>query len=160
VNDLRRFLVLVGAVGIVTGGAACGGGGGEPETYTLDATRACLEDAGYTTAPLPNPSLPAAGGHLRVQLTSADEPLDPSKRSARSSGGEYVFIVFASDPAGAVATRKKAVDLAEESLKAAGLFMARRSVSQGIGLTKNVLFYSTEGALTQDQRTAITSCLR
>jgi hypothetical protein len=158
---MTRVLALVGAVGILVGAAACGGGGGgEPDTYTLAPTRACFDDAGYTTAALPNPSLPASGGHLRVRLSSSDELLDPSKRSGRSTGGEYVFLVFAADPAAAAATRRKAVDLAEESLQASGLFMTRQTVSQGLGLTKNVLFYSTEGALTEDQRTAVTSCLR
>lgn len=156
----RRIIALVLLLGALGSAAGCGGGGGESETYTLEPTRSCFEDAGYPTAKLANPSLPAAGGHLRVQLDKSEELLDPRRRTGRTTGQQYVFLVFAADRDAALATQKKAIDLAEKSLEAAGLFLTRDDVKQGLGLSKNVLYYSTEGALTQNQRTMIDSCLR
>jgi hypothetical protein len=141
--------------------AGCGGGGsGGSSGYTLSSTKACLQKAGFGAVAVGNDELPGAGGNLRVKLTNKVGLLNPSAPSGGGPENEYVFLVFAKDPAAALATERKALDLALQSFHSRGLLMTRSAAKQGVGLTKNVFYYSAAGPLTKDERTKVGSCLR
>jgi hypothetical protein len=151
-------LALGGAL-VLLGAAACGGGGGSSETYTLSATKSCLQKAGYSTAALANRYLPGAGGNLRVQLSQRQQLLAPGATPGREARG-YVFLVFQKDPAAAQKTQDKAVTLAVQALRGQYIQATRASVERGVGLSKNVFFYSSTGSLTSHERKQVEACLR
>ncbi len=141
--------------------AGCGGGGsGGSSGYSLSSTRTCLQKAGFEAAAVGNDELPGAGGNLRVKLTNKVGLLDPAAAHGGGPENEYVFLVFAKDPAAALVTERKALDLALQSFHSRGLLMTRSAAKQGVGLTKNVFYYSASGPLTKDERTKVSSCLR
>jgi hypothetical protein len=161
-GTMRRVGLRAGAAGagllVAIGAAGCGGGGGS-HLYTLAATRACLDKAGYQTTPVENPYLPGSAGNLRVKLSNSTTLLNPSSLRGSSASDEYVFLVFDKSLAGGLATEQKAVTLAVESTEHYAVMMTRAAAKAGVGLTKNVFYYSDSGALTQGERTKITSCL-
>lgn len=138
--------------------AGCGGGG--QRLFTLPATRACLLRAGYQARALANRSLPGAGGNLLVRLRSGEPLLTPNAPEGTVLPNEYVFLVFDKDAAAAVATEKKAVSLTIRTLNVNGEAVTRAYVEAGVGLEKNVFYYSPTGPLTKDQRTKVAACLR
>ena len=88
------------AVMLAVAAAGCGGGGsGGSSGYSLPATRTCLQKAGFEAAALGNDELPGTGGNLRVKLTNKIGLLDPAAPSGGGPENEYVFLVFAKDPA-------------------------------------------------------------
>jgi hypothetical protein len=157
---MRRIgLGCVGAL-LVLGAAGCGGGHAK-NAYTLSATQTCLKKAGFGPTAVANPYLPGSAGNLRVQLTnSSNTLLAPSNLSGGGSTDEYVFLVFDKTATEALATQEKAVTLAVQSTEHQAVLMTRAAARAGVGLTKNVFYYSDAGALTKGERTKITSCLR
>ncbi len=139
--------------------AGCGGGGGS-STYTLSSTQSCLTKAGYQAAAIKNTSLPGTGGNLRVKLAKRAALLNPNAPRGGNQAGAYVFLVFGKDPAEALGTEKKAVALAVKSITASFGSITPAAVRAGVGVTKNVFYYSTTGPLTKSQRLKVTSCLR
>jgi hypothetical protein len=138
-----------------------GCGGGRRDAYSLEKTKACLEQAGYQAVALKNRYLPGSGGNLRVQLDEgSNKLLVPNQPNGSVASREYVFLVFGADEAAAEATRKKAIDLAVESLREAGRPMTRTAVRDGVAVDKNVFYYSAAGALTDDERHKVAACLR
>jgi hypothetical protein len=156
---MQRVALMCGAVLVVLGMAACGGGGGS-HAYTLSATQACLKKAGYQTVTVSNSSLPGSGGDLRVRLTNVVHLLTPNSPTGAGPEQQYVFLVFQKSPAAALVTENKAVTLAVQSTEHYAVLMTRAAAKAGVGLTENVFYYSTSGALTQGERTKVTSCLR
>jgi hypothetical protein len=140
-------------------GGGGGGGGGEDDLYTLPATRTCLDKAGLETSVIKDPYLPGSGGNLRVHVTKAEPLLDPGQRSGNAETG-YVFVVFDKDPAAALETQEKALDLAEKSFQHEQVLMTRAALKKGVALNRNVFYYSATGALTGAERTKVASCLR
>jgi hypothetical protein len=139
--------------------AGCGGSGsGGSSGYTLSATRSCLDKAGYQTVAVKNSSLPGTGGNLRVKFSKQVALLNPNAPRGGTQGA-YVFLVFGKDPAEALSTEKKAVALAVKSVTASFGAITPAAVRAGVGLTKNVFYYSTTGPLTKGQRLKVTSCL-
>ena len=159
---MRGMRVALGSFAVILAVAAagCGGGGSGSSGYSLSSTRACLQKAGFGAVAVGNDELPGAGGNLRVKLTNKIGLLDPNAPSGGGPENEYVFLVFAKDPAAALATERKALDLALQSFHSRGLLMTRAAAKQGVGLTKNVFYYSASGPLTKDERTKVGSCLR
>jgi hypothetical protein len=72
---------------------------------------------------------------------------------------DYVFLVFQKNPAAALKTQEKAVTLAVKSLASQSVLITPAAVRRGVGVTKNVFFYSATGALTKSERTRVASCL-
>jgi hypothetical protein len=144
------------------GAAACGGGGSNKSssTFSLSSTKDCLEGKGYTTAELKNQYLPGTEGNLRVHLAKKGPKLLTPGRPTGRLADAYVFLVFDKDHAAAVQTQDKALALAVESLREGGVQSTKAIVKKGVGLTKNVFYYSAGGALTSAQRSAVASCLR
>ena len=156
-RSLRAVCGGVAGTLVLLGAAACGGGS---HAYTLAATRSCLEKAGFQTTALKNRFLPGSGGNLRVRLTSSgNAPLDPNAPRGGIAPDEYVFLVFAKDPAAALTTEARAVSLAVHSVEAGGSSITRRAVQDGVAVTKNVFYYSDTGALTQSERKQVGACL-
>ncbi len=157
---VRRCLLGLLAAFAVVAAAGCGGGssGG---TYTLDAARSCFQKAGLKANTTTNRYLPGALGYLQVEFESAkNAALNPGANlQGRSPQNQDVFLVFEKDAAGALATENKAVTLAVRSLRSQGNLMTRSAVLAGVGLTRNVFFYSATGALTKNERTKVASCL-
>jgi len=129
--------------------------------FTIDKTRPCFEKAGLKATLTSNRYLPGAAGYLQVEFASAKNALlDPAANlSGRSPQNQDVFLIFAKDEAGALVDENKAVRLAIRSLRAQGSVMTRTAVVAGVGLTKNVFYYSATGALTKGERTKVESCL-
>jgi hypothetical protein len=142
---------------VVIGTTGCGGGGSH--LYTLAATQACMKKAGYQTTPVKNPYLPGSAGNLRVQLSNPTALLNPSALRGGDSSDQYVFLVFDKNIAGGLATEQKAVTLAVQSTEHFAVLMTRAAAKAGVGLTKNVFYYTDSGALTAGERTKITACL-
>jgi hypothetical protein len=138
--------------------AGCGGGG--QHLYTLAATQGCMQHAGYLARPLANHSLPGSGGNLLVRLRDVKPLLTPSAPQGAVIPNEYVFLVFDKDAASAVATENKAVTLTIRTLNVSGEAVTRAYVEAGVGLAKNVFFYSPTGPLTKGERTKVVACLR
>jgi hypothetical protein len=147
------------AIAFAIGVSACGGGGGSG-LYSLSDTQSCMDKAGYQTATLKNPSLPGSEGNLRVQLSKRDHLLTPSTPTGSAPNDDFVFLVFDKSPAGALATQKKAVTLAIQSFEHQSVLLSRAGARAGVALTKNVFYYSPNGALTSSERTKVTACLR
>ena len=148
---------------VVLGAAGCGGGsgGGSNGAFTLAATQSCLKKAGYATGTVTNRYLPSDGGDLRVRLSKKPDLLTPGAApGSTSSSDEYVFLLFSKTPAAALKIREKAVTLAVQSFEHESVLLTRAAARAGVGLTKNVFFYSASGPLTQDERTKVASCLR
>ncbi len=157
---MRRVGLACLGVLLVLWATGCGGGHGS-DTYTLSATQACLKKARFQATVAANRFLPGSAGNLRVQLTnSANTLLAPSNLSGGESTDEFVFLVFDKNAAQALATQEKAVTLAVQSTEHQSILMTRSAARAGVGLTKNVFYYSDNGALTPGERTKITSCLR
>ena len=144
--------------------AGCGGGhqaAGSSGLYTLEATRSCLVSAGFQASAVSNRYLPGSGGDLRVRLTNHGPALlAPNASRTAPPSDEYVFLVFDHGAAAARSTEERALTLAMQSVQADGLLMTRDQVKHGVGLSKNVFFYSASGTLTKDERVKVMSCLR
>ncbi len=144
--------------------AGCGGGHQAAEStglYTLAATRSCLVSAGFQASAAENHYLPGSGGNLRVRLTNHGPALlAPNASRTAPPSDEYVFLVFDHGAAAARTTEERALTLAMQSVQADGLVMTRNQVRDGVGLNKNVFFYSAAGTLTKDERRKVVSCLR
>jgi hypothetical protein len=138
--------------------AGCGGGG--QHLYTLPATRACMRHAGYEAQALANHSLPGSGGNLLVRVRNVDPLLAPNAPQGTVIPNEYVFLVFDKDAVSAVATEKKAITLTIGTLNVNGEAVTRAYVKAGLGLVRNVFFYSPTGPLTKEERTKVVACLR
>lgn len=143
---------------IALGAAACGGSGSS--LYTLSATQSCMKKAGYQTSVVKDPYLPGAGGNLRVQLSTSVKLLTPAALRGGGPNADFVFLVFDKDPATALKTENKAVTLAVQSFEHQAVLLTRAGARAGVGLTKNVFYYSANGALTAGERTKVSSCLR
>jgi hypothetical protein len=157
----RNAVVALAAVVACVGLAGCGGSssGSGHDLYTLSATRSCLDKAGYATAVVKDQFLPGSGGNLRVHVTKVEPLLNPTQRGGNAETG-YVFIVFGKDPAAAVKTQNKALSLAVQSFQHEQVLMTRAALKKGVGLSKNVFFYSSTGALSAAERTKVSDCLR
>ncbi len=159
---MRSASLAVAAVAVGVCLAGCGGGGGTgggKDTYTLAATRSCLDKAGYPTAVVKNQYLPGTGGNLRVHVTETEALLDPGQKTGNAAPG-YVFLVFGKDPAAAIRTENKALALAMQSFEHEQQLMTRAALKKGVGLAGNVFYYSSTGALTAAERAKVASCLR
>jgi len=153
----RTWVASIGSVLLVTL-AGCGGGSGE-HAYTLAATRACLEHAGYQARTLSNPSLPGAGGNRLVRLRKVEPLLTPAAPGGTLVPNVFVFLVFAKDAASARATENKAIRLALQTFSSEGEAVTRAYVQAGIGLVRNVFYYSPSGAVTHQERAGLSVCL-
>jgi hypothetical protein len=159
-SRLRGAGVAAAALLATTGLAACGGGG-HKDAYTLPATRACLEKAGFPTATVHNIYFPQATGNLRVRLTKSGETTpNPEELRANTIANQYVFLVFAKDAAGARAFERKAVRIAVQSLKIRGLSLNTATVKRDVGVRRNVFYYSTTRGVTASDRAKFVPCLR
>lgn len=138
--------------------SGCGGSSGSG-AYSLSATRSCMDKAGYQTATVKNSYLPGSGGNLRAQLSKRDHLLSPNTPTGSAPNDDYVFLVFDKTPAEALTTQEKAVTLAIQSFEHQSVLLTRAAARAGVGLTKNVFYYSPNGALTPSERLKITSCL-
>lgn len=160
---LRAGVICVGLllVGVLAG---CGGHHRAVETdqiYTLDATRSCLDQAGFQTTVLTNHYLPGSGGNLRVRVTNEGPALlAPNASHTAPPSDEFVFLVFDHDRAAALKTEARAVTLGLQSASADGLQITRNELEKGVGLSKNVFFYSATGTLTNGERRKVANCLR
>ena len=141
--------------------AGCGGGGGGGSSlYTLSATQSCMQHAGYQAQSVANPALPGSAGNLRVKLRNVQSVLEPTAPRGGVIPHVYVFLVFEKDAPSALAAENKAVDLAIKSLAGLGEGATRAYVRSGVGLQKNVFYYSPTGPLSQDERSKVAACLR
>jgi hypothetical protein len=121
--------------------------------YTLAATESCLKNAGVPAAAAVNHSLRGSGGNLEVFVrTGSREVFKPSSYN--------VFVVFGRDAAEAFKIRKHAVDLTMQSFAAQSVTYTRHYVLDGVELTGNVFYYSSQGPLTKDERSKVDACLR
>jgi hypothetical protein len=154
----RAVLACVGAL-LALAAAGCGGGGGSNGNYTLAATKSCFTKGGFLAQELANRYLPGTGGNLRVRISRKEHRLLAPGGVKGLVARDYVFLVFQKDPAAALATQEKAVTLAVKSLASQSVLITRAAVRRGVGLTKNVFFYSATGALTKSERTKVASCL-
>ncbi len=150
----RLGLVCLGLIAVLAG---CGGPAG---LYTLAATRACLDRDGFKAVALTNRSLPGSGGNLRVQLRSVQSPLSPTALRGSVAPNEFVFLVFDKDSGSALATEDRAITLTVRTLEAQGEQLTRAYVRAGVGLSKNVFYYSPSGPLSKTERSKVESCLR
>jgi|SRR5579872_5462777 len=154
---MRRVgLASVAVVALATAGC----GGGSSKLYSLSATRSCLTRAGYQAVALANRSLPGAAGNLRVRLATSEPALAPTALRGTVIPNQFVFLVFGNDAASALATENKAITLTIRALNDQGEQLTRAYVRSGVGLNKNVFFYSPSGPLTHSERTRVTTCLR
>jgi hypothetical protein len=150
------MLVLLATAGV----SACGGGG-HKSGFSLSATRDCLDKAGFKTAVVRNKNFPSAVGNLRVKLDKGGQALlNPARPKGGIAPNQYVFLVFAEDPAGAVAIEKRAVRIAVQMLRVRGYVMTRAALESDVGLAKNVFYYSTTGRVTKADRAKFAPCLR
>jgi hypothetical protein len=154
----RAGLVGVGAV-VALAVAGCGGGGGGSKAYTLSPTKACFTKGGFLAQDLANRYLPGTGGNLRVRISRNEHRVIAPGGVKGLVARDYVFLVFQKDPAAALQTQEKAVTLAVKSLASQSVLITRAAVRRGVGVTKNVFFYSATGALTKSERTRVASCL-
>jgi hypothetical protein len=154
-----RLALAALAAGICLAGCGGSSGGGGKDVYSLSATRSCLDKAGYPTAVVKNQYLPGSEGNLRVHVTRTEAVLNPAQSSGNASPG-YVFLVFGKDAAAALRTENKALTLAMQSFQHDQELMTRAALKKGVGLNKNVFFYSSTGALTATERAKVASCLR
>src|SRR5262249_30675172 len=153
--------VAAGALLLTVGAAGCGGGGGHGSpVYTLAATKSCLEKEGYRADALANSSLPGSGGSLRVRVSAAVPPLEPNAPRGTVIPNQYVFLVFEGSSAQALTTENKAITLTLRTLLDQGISATRAYVKRGVGLARNVFFYSPSGALPPPQRAKVERCLR
>jgi hypothetical protein len=153
---MMKVGIVIGIVGTL---ALAGCGSGSSNRLTLKATRSCLDKDGYRTAVLANRYLPGTEGNLRVRLIKGGQLLNPGGLKGVQSTN-YVFLVFDKDAASAAKTREKAVSLAVASLRSQSVLMTPAAVRRGVGLTKNVFYYSATGSLTNSERSIVESCLR
>jgi hypothetical protein len=119
-----------------------------------------MQHAGYEARALANPSLPGSGGNLRVQLRNVEPVLAPTAPRGGVIPNVYVFLVFDRDATSALATENKAIELTVRTIEGRGEAVTRSFVQAGVGLTRNVFYYSTSGPLTKDERTKVEACLR
>lgn len=154
----RAGLAGVGAV-LAIAVAGCGGGGGSSDAYTLAPTEACFTKGGFLAQELANRYLPGTGGNLRVRISRNEHRVLAPGGVKGLVARDYVFLVFQKDPTAALKTQEKAVTLAVKSLASQSVLITPAAVRRGVGLTKNVFFYSATGALTKSERTRVASCL-
>jgi hypothetical protein len=155
---MRRVGLASAAVAALAVGG-CGGGGGGSKLYSLSATQSCLKRAGYQAVALPNSSLPGAAGNLRVRLATSEPALAPTALRGTVIPNQFVFLVFGKDETSALATENRAITLTIRALNDEGEQLTRAYVRSGVGLSKNVFFYSPSGPLTKTERTKVSSCL-
>jgi hypothetical protein len=156
----RAAIKATGALALVLI-AGCGGSGSGADLFTLSATQTCLEKAGYHTAVVKNTTLPSSGGNLRVQIgKTGSELLDPGQRKGGIPPDTYVFLIFAKDPAAALATERRAVRISVQALKTRGLTVTPAAIRNDVGVANNVFFYSTTGGVTKRDRSKFTPCLQ
>jgi hypothetical protein len=151
------FVVSAMLLGVAAAG--CGGSHGS-SLYTLPATKSCMEKAGFPSTALTNDTLPGTGGNLRVQVSTVVPALAPSALRGTVVPNQYVFLVFGATPAEAQKIENLAITKTVRTLYDQGISATRDYVKRGIGLTKNVFFYSPSGALTPSQRAKVDRCLR
>jgi hypothetical protein len=151
-------LVGAGAV-LALAVSGCGGSGGGSGGYSLAPTKACFTKGGFVAQELANRYLPGTGGNLRVRISRNEHRVLAPGGVKGLVARDYVFLVFQKDPAAALATQEKAVTLAVKSLASQSVLITRAAVRRGVGVTKNVFFYSATGALTKSERTRVASCL-
>jgi hypothetical protein len=154
-----RARLAATALLVTFGLTACGGhkAGG----YTLSATRSCLEQAGFQTAVVTNVYLPASGGDLRVRLAKSGKALlNPQQPKGGIAPDDFVFLVFAKDNVAALATEKKALRLAIQSLRVRGFQTSPAAVKKDVGLADNVFYYSATGGVSASDRGKLTACLK
>ncbi len=155
----RAVVMATGALALVLV-AGCGGSRSGAQGYTLSATQTCLEKAGYHTAVVKNTTLPSSGGNLRVQIGKTGSGLlDPAQPKGGVPPHTYVFLIFAKDPAAALATERRAVRIAVQALRTRGLTVTPAALRNDVGVAKNVFFYSTTGGVTPSDRTKFAPCL-
>ena len=147
------------AAAVVLGVAGCGGGGGGAKLYSLSATQACMRHAGYAAVALANTSLPGAAGNLRVQIATTEPALAPNALRGTVIPNQFVFLVFGKDEASALVTENKAITITIRTLNDQGEQLTRAYVRSGVGLSKNVFYYSPSGPLTKGERSKVVSCL-
>jgi len=158
---MKRYALSCLGAALALAIAGCGGGSGGAHIYTLSATQSCLRKNGFQASVVTDFSLPGTGGNLRVRLTDVGQALlAPNTPPGAPSPDEFVFLVFDKTAAAALATEKRAMTLAFQSLRADGLQMTRAQLRAGVGLTDNVFYYSAVGVLAKSERTKIMSCLR
>jgi hypothetical protein len=150
--------VVVGAL-LAAGVAGCGGGHGS-SLYTLAGTKACLQKQGFPSTALENSSLPGSGGNLRVQVSTEVPALAPNAPRGTVVPNQYVFLVFGASPAEAQKLENRAITLTVRTLFDQGISATRDYVRRGVGLARNVFFYSPSGALTPSQRAKVGRCVR
>jgi hypothetical protein len=137
-----------------------GCGGHATKLYTLSATKACLDKAGYHTAAVKNTTLPSTGGNLRVKIAKASsELLNPQQAKGGTPPNAYIFLIFAKDPGAALSTEDKAVQISVQALKVRGLTITPAAVRKDVGIDQNVFFYSTTGGVTAGERAKFVPCL-
>jgi hypothetical protein len=154
----RATLVGAGAV-LALAVSGCGGSGGGSGGYSLASTKACFTKGGFVAQELANRYLPGTGGNLRVRISRNEHRVLAPGGVKGLVARDYVFLVFQKDPAAALATQEKAVTLAVKSLASQSVLITRAAVRRGVGVTKNVFYYSATGALTKSERTRVASCL-
>jgi hypothetical protein len=118
--------------------AGCGGGSGK--TYTLAATKKCLNASGAVATNYRTRLLAGSKGDLDVGF---------------GYGSPHVIVAFGKDKAEAKAIQERAVTAAErfESLQ-------RNVILAGTEQTGNVFLYSAEGPLTVVTKQKVDACLR
>jgi hypothetical protein len=119
-----------------------------------------MQRAGYQARTVSNGSLPGSEGNLLVRLRNDEPLLTPNAPEGGVLPDTYVSLVFDKDAAGAVATENKAVTLTIRTLNVNGESVTRTYVESGVGLARNVFYYSPTGPLTRDERTKVAACLR
>ena len=132
--------------------AASAGAAAVPH-YTLAATQSCLRTGGVPTLAAANHSLPGSGGNLEVFIRAGS-------RGVFKPDSYNVFLVFGRDATDAYKIRKHAVDLTMQSFAAQSVTYTRRYVLDGVELRGNVFYYSSQGPLSEEERSKIDSCLR
>jgi hypothetical protein len=153
----RALFMAAGGLTVVV---LAGCGGHSTKQYTLAATQSCLEKQGYHTAVVKNTTLPSPGGNLRVQIAKTSNALlDPAQAKGGTPPNTYVFLIFAKDPAGALAIENRAVRVSVQSLKVRGLSISPAAVRKDVGTAGNVFFYSTTGGVPASARAKFTPCL-
>jgi hypothetical protein len=151
--------VAVSATLLTVGAAGCGGSHGS-SLYTLAATKTCMEKQGFPSDELENNTLPGSRGNLRVQVSTVVPALAPNAPRGTVVPNQYVFLVFGASPAEAQKLEDTAITKTVHTLFDQGISATRDYVRRGVGLSKNVFFYSPSGALTPSQRAKVDRCLR
>ena len=119
-----------------------------------------MQRAGYQVRALANDYLPGSAGNLRVRVRNVEPLLSPAAVRGTVIPNEYVFLVFDKDSSSALATENTAIGLTIKTLNTSGEEVSRAYVRHGVGLAKNVFYYSPSGPLTSFERTKVSGCLR